>query len=131
MQRYVNYSMICVYTNQNDDVHLNIVSLIRVYLNQDSFIVRQGGGRAMNDERIEDIMSTVFWERTGKQTNAEDLEYFRLQKAYEQRFGEQLVFSVVGHEERSYGWADPTSTRTQKTPKFNTGSREHDGTKID
>ncbi len=33
----------------------------------------------MNDERIEDIMSTVFWERTGKQTNAEDLEYFRLQ----------------------------------------------------
>lgn len=57
----------------------------------------------MSDESIvEDIMSKVFLERTGKTISAEDREYFRLQKEYEQRFGEQLVFSAVGHEERSH-----------------------------
>lgn len=56
----------------------------------------------MNDERIEDIMSTVFLERTGKPISAKMQEYSRLQKAYEQRFGEQLVFSAVGREKRSH-----------------------------
>lgn len=41
-------------------------------------------------------------EQTGKPISKETKEYLKLQKEYEQRFGEQLVFSVVGHEKRSH-----------------------------
>lgn len=55
-----------------------------------------------NESAADDIVSKLASERAGKPISAETQEYYRLQKEYEQRFGEQLVFSVVGHEERSH-----------------------------
>ena len=55
-----------------------------------------------NESAAESVVSKLVSERVGKSISAEKQEYFRLQKEYEQRFGEQLVFSVVGHEEKSH-----------------------------
>ncbi len=51
---------------------------------------------------VEDIISRIAAENTGRPMNEETKLYIQLQKEYEQRFGEPLVFCVVGHEERSH-----------------------------
>lgn len=54
------------------------------------------------DAIVESVISQVVFERTGKPVSEETKEYSRLQKEYEERFGEKFGFSVVGHEERSH-----------------------------